>query len=74
MNTLSLKERMKIERHAMAAQKSGDRVRNFNEVNIGYSPQIAMEEAQRCLECKDAPCSLQTVVAKYLLNEGTEGY
>jgi len=23
---------------------------------------------------KEAPCSLQTVVAKYLLNEGTEGY
>ena len=57
MTTLPLKERMKISRHEMAAQKPGERVRNFNEVNLGFSQQIAMEEAQRCLECKDAPCS-----------------
>jgi len=57
MNDLSLKERMKIERHIMRAQKAGDRTRNFNEVNLGYSPENAAEEARRCLECKDAPCS-----------------
>jgi glutamate synthase (NADPH/NADH) small chain len=57
MNELSLKERMKIERHAMLAQKPEQRVNNFNEVNLGYSPEAALEEARRCLECKDAPCS-----------------
>ena len=57
MNDLSLKERMKIERHTMQAQMPDDRVGNFNEVNLGYSPKTAMKEAMRCLECKDAPCS-----------------
>ena len=57
MNELPLKERMKINRHEMPAQKPADRVNNFNEVNLGYSPEIALEEAQRCLQCKDAPCS-----------------
>jgi glutamate synthase (NADPH/NADH) small chain len=41
----------------MDAQLPGDRIRNFAEVNLGYSAQIALKEAQRCLECKDAPCS-----------------
>ena len=41
----------------MSAQAPDDRIRNFAEVNQGYSEQIALEESQRCLECKDAPCS-----------------
>ena len=57
MNEIPLKERMKINRHPMLAQEPGERIRNFNEVNLGYSPEIALEEAQRCLQCKDAPCS-----------------
>ncbi|MDO9546973.1 MAG: hypothetical protein Q7J07_09545, partial [Pelolinea sp.] len=57
MNEIPLKERMKINRHQMPAQKPEDRVANFNEVNLGYSTEIALEEAQRCLQCKDAPCS-----------------
>ena len=57
MNELSLKERMRIERHIMQAQKAEDRIKNFNEVNLGYSSDAAVEEARRCLECKDAPCS-----------------
>jgi glutamate synthase (NADPH/NADH) small chain len=57
MNGLPLKERMKIERHPMAAQPPSQRVDNFHEVNQGYTKEIAVEEARRCLECKDAPCS-----------------
>jgi len=57
MTKLSLKERMLIGRHPMGAQAPDDRIQNFAEVNLGYSAQIAVEEAQRCLECKDAPCS-----------------
>lgn len=57
MSALPLKERMKIERHPMTAQLPEERVGNFNEVNQGYKVQMAIEEAQRCLECKDAPCS-----------------
>lgn len=41
----------------MTAQLPEERVGNFNEVNQGYKVQMAIEEAQRCLECKDAPCS-----------------
>ena len=33
-----------------------------------------LESLRLIQQGKDAPCSLQTVVAKYLLNEGTEGY
>lgn len=57
MSNLPLKERMLIARHPMDAQAPDDRIRNFEEVNLGYSMQIAVEEAQRCLECKDSPCS-----------------
>lgn len=57
VNDLSLKERMRIERHAMAARNPSLRVSSFDEVNLGYTPEIAVEEAKRCLECKDAPCS-----------------
>lgn len=57
MSALPLKERMKIERHSMTAQLPEDRIGNFNEVNQGYAENMALEEAQRCLECKDAPCS-----------------
>jgi len=57
MNEIPLKDRMKIPRHTMGAQAPEVRVGNFKEVNLGYSPEMALEEAQRCLECKDAPCS-----------------
>ena len=62
MNELPLKERMKIERHEMRAQEPDQRNRNFDEVNLGYSPETAVEEARRCLECKDAPCSVSCPV------------
>ena len=29
---------------------------NFNEVALGYTAEIAIEEAQRCLNCKNKPC------------------
>jgi glutamate synthase (NADPH/NADH) small chain len=57
MNELPLKERMKIDRHPMPAQLPEERIENFDEVNTGYSLQIAQKEAQRCLQCKDAPCT-----------------
>lgn len=56
MNKLPPKERMKIKRHIMPSQPPQERVTNFNEVNQGFSPEMAREEALRCLQCKDAPC------------------
>lgn len=43
-------------RHSMPSQSAEERIRNFDEVALGYTPQIAKEEADRCLNCKDAPC------------------
>ncbi|MBQ2263952.1 MAG: NADPH-dependent glutamate synthase [Oscillospiraceae bacterium] len=32
------------------------RARNFDEVTLGYTAEMAVEEAQRCLNCKNMPC------------------
>ena len=32
------------------------RNKNFKEVALGYTEQMAIEEAQRCLNCKHKPC------------------
>lgn len=33
------------------------RARNFKEVTLGYTPEQAMLEASRCLNCKNRPCT-----------------
>lgn len=40
----------------IAEQDPAVRARNFKEVCLGYSPEEAMEEAKRCLNCKTRPC------------------
>ena len=40
----------------MPEQKVEGRLKNFDEVAFGYTPEQAMEEASRCLRCKDRPC------------------
>lgn len=47
---------VKTERHPMPTQPANERVFNFDEVALGYTPDLAREEAQRCLDCKNAPC------------------
>jgi glutamate synthase (NADPH/NADH) small chain len=37
-------------------QDSKQRSRNFEEVSLGYSPELAMLEAGRCLECPKPAC------------------
>ena len=49
-------ERMKIKRQSMPMQDAVERSRGFIEVNLGLPEQIAMQEARRCLDCKDAKC------------------
>ncbi len=56
MADLSNKERMKIQRHPMPEQEPEQRIKNFKEVNLGYDLQTAIEEAQRCIQCKNKPC------------------
>jgi len=40
----------------MPEQPPQERIKNFNEVPYGYSKEIAIEEAKRCLQCKNKPC------------------
>jgi len=37
-------------------QPVSERIKNFNEVSFGYDEKQAVEEAKRCLQCKNAPC------------------
>ena len=40
----------------MPTQSAQERRHNFNEVALGYTAELAREEAERCLKCKNAPC------------------
>ncbi len=53
---LTKKERLAIARHGMPAQDAKERIRNFDEVALGYTEQLAVGEAERCLECKKPKC------------------
>jgi len=33
-----------------------ERIRDFNEVDLGYTFELARKEAERCLQCPNAPC------------------
>ena len=50
MNNMSLKK------NPMPTQDPHVRARNFDEVATGYSDAIAIDEALRCLGCKNMPC------------------
>lgn len=56
MAELSPKERMKIKRHHMLEQDPEERNKNFSEVNLGYTIEMAQEEALRCIQCKKPLC------------------
>ncbi|AEG15498.1 glutamate synthase (NADPH), homotetrameric [Desulfofundulus kuznetsovii DSM 6115] len=43
-------------KHPMPAQAPIERIRNFNEVALGYDEETAVAEAKRCLQCKKEPC------------------
>ncbi len=40
----------------MPEQDAAARSRNFDEVALGYTEQMALDEASRCLHCKNSPC------------------
>ncbi|MBR1874058.1 MAG: NADPH-dependent glutamate synthase [Eubacterium sp.] len=47
---------MDPKKHEMPVQAPDVRNKNFDEVALGYTYEIAVEEAQRCLNCKNRPC------------------
>lgn len=54
--SISQQERVKIPRQKMPTQEASIRVRNFNEVALGYPEETALREAARCLQCKRPKC------------------
>ncbi|WP_288060071.1 NADPH-dependent glutamate synthase [Thomasclavelia cocleata] len=47
---------MSLTKVTMPEQKADVRNKNFDEVALGYTKEMAMEEATRCLNCKHQPC------------------
>ena len=47
---------MSLKKVSMPEQAPDVRNKNFSEVATGYTEQMAIEEAQRCLDCKNKPC------------------
>lgn len=47
---------MSLTKVPMPEQDPNVRNKNFNEVALGYTAEMAMEEATRCLNCKNRPC------------------
>lgn len=47
---------MSLEKVKMPEQAPTVRNKNFLEVSLGYTPEMAVEEATRCLNCKNKPC------------------
>ena len=45
-----------LTKHKMPEQDPKVRAKNFDEVALGYDKETAIAEAQRCLNCKAAPC------------------
>ncbi len=56
MAELSARQRMSIPRQPMPEQAALERRANFSEVAQGLTPEMAEQEAERCLQCKNAPC------------------
>lgn len=47
---------MSLKKNEMPSQAPDVRNKNFKEVALGYSEEQAIDEAQRCLHCKNKPC------------------
>lgn len=45
-----------MEKNKMPTQAPQVRCHNFDEVELGYTPELAKAEAERCLNCKTKPC------------------
>jgi len=50
------KANMSLTRNAMPVQDALVRAHNFDEVALGYTEDQAIDEANRCLNCKNMPC------------------
>ena len=73
---------MSLVKTAMPEQQPDVRNKNFKEVSLGYTREMAMEEAARCLHCKHKPCvsgcpvnvRIPEFIAKVAAGEFLEAY
>lgn len=56
MSTVTRKDRMSLPRTAMPERDPIERAQVFDEVNLGFTSQMAVLEAQRCLLCPRPKC------------------
>ena len=47
---------MSLKKNEMPTQDASVRAHNFDEVALGYTEAVAIDEANRCLNCKNMPC------------------
>ena len=73
---------MSLKKNPMPSQDPNVRNKNFDEVALGYTPEMAIDEAQRCLNCKNKPCMggcpvmvhIPEFIAKVAAGEFEEAY
>lgn len=63
-------KKVDLNRKEMPKQAPEVRSHNFNEVALGYTPELAMMEANRCLQCKKplcvANCPVQVTIPEFI--------
>lgn len=57
---------MSLKKNEMPVQNPEVRNSNFNEVALGYTEEQAVDEAKRCLHCKNKPCTNGCPVKIYI--------
>jgi len=73
---------MSLNKNEMPVQQPDVRNKNFKEVALGYTPEQAIDEAKRCLNCKNKPCvggcpvqiNIPSFIAKVAEGEFEEAY
>lgn len=73
---------MSLKKNEMPVQQPDVRNKNFTEVALGYTPEQAVDEAKRCLNCKNKPCvggcpvqiDIPAFIAKVAEGEFEEAY
>ena len=73
---------MSLKKNPMPSQDALARGRNFEEVALGYTKEMAIDEAERCLNCKNMPCvngcpvgiAIPSFIQKVKVGEFEEAY
>lgn len=73
---------MSLKKNVMPTQEPDIRNKNFDEVALGYTEEAAIDEAKRCLNCKNMPCvsgcpvkiHIPAFIAKVAAGEFEEAY